>query len=185
MINLLPDDTKKQLQAARTNTILIRYIMTVISAALFLGLVIFGAYYIMNNSKNIAESTITNVKTSNSSYSPTTTKSNTFVSDLSVAKKILAKEISYSNIITSLINALPTGVVLESPFSINSTNINTPITLKADAKLSSDEVSLKNNLQSSPTFSNYSLQSVNSNSDTSSDYPYVITFSITVNGAKR
>lgn len=185
MINLLPDDTKKQLRAARTNTILIRYIMTVISAALFLGLVIFGSYYIMNDSKNVAESAITGVKINNSSYSPITTKSNTFISDLSVAKKILAKQISYSSIIKNLINALPTGVILESPFSISNNNMNMPITLKADAKLSSDEVSLKNNLQSSSTFSNYSLQSVNSNSDATSNYPYVITFSITINGARR
>jgi len=184
MINLLPSETKKQLRAAHTNTILIRYIITVVLAAAFLCLVILGSYYIMSESKKTAENAITGVKTGSSSYSPTTKKSNSFVTDLSTAKNILNRRVSYSKILENLINALPAGVILESPLSISSNTLNTPITLKAHAKSSSSEATLKTNLQSNSTFLNYSLTSVTSDS-TSSEYPYLITFNLTINGAAR
>jgi Tfp pilus assembly protein PilN len=185
MINLLPNETKKQLRAARTNTILTRYIITIFFAAAFLCLVILGSYYIMSESKKTAENAITGVKTGNSSYSPTTKKSSAFISDLSTAKSILDKRVSYSKILENLINALPTGVILESPLSINRDALNLPITLKAYAKSSSSEATLKANLQSNPTFLNYSLASVTSNTGVNSEYPYLITFSLTINGAVR
>src|SRR5574344_402870 len=118
MINLLPVETKKQLRAARTNTILIRYIITVVLAAIFLCLVILGSYYIMSESKKTAENAVISTKTNGNSYSPTVKKSNDFIADLSNAKNILAKRVSYSKIIEDLINALPSGVILESPLSI-------------------------------------------------------------------
>jgi len=185
MINLLPNETKKQLRAARTNTILIKYIITVLIAAAFLGLAFFVSYYIMNDSKITAENAITNVTASDTSYSPITTESNNFISNLSSAKSILGQQISYSTIIEKLLNALPAGVVLESPFSISNDTIKSPITFKAYAKASNNETTLKTNLQATSVFSGYSLQSIGNNPDTSSNYPYLITFSITIDGATR
>lgn len=182
MINLLPDETKKQLKAARTNTILVRYILTVVIAAVFLGLAIFTSYYIMNGSKTTAENAITDVKSSNDSYSPTITKSNAFIADLSTAKNTLNRQISYSTIIKDLIGALPTSVILKSPFSLDNDILSAPITITAYAKSSSDEATLKTNLQGNSTFSGYSLQSLNNNTDASSKYPFIITFSITISG---
>lgn len=183
MINLLPNETKKQLRAARTNTILIKYIITIFFAAAFLCLVVFGSYYIMSESKKTAENAIADIKSGNSSYSPTTKKYSDFVSDLSTAKSILNKSVSYSTILENLINSLPAGVILESPISINSDALNLPITFKAYAQSSSSEATLKANLQSNSTFLNYNLFSVTNNSSANSKYPYLITFSITVNGA--
>lgn len=184
MINLLPSETKKQLRAARTNTILVRYIATVALAAAFLCLVILGSYYIMSESKKTVDNAITGAKTGNSSYSPTTKKSNAFVADLSTAKNILNKRISYSKILESLISILPTGVVLGSPLSISNDTLNTPITFKAYAKSSSSEATLRTSLQSNSAFSNYSLISVNSDT-ANSEYPYLITFSLIISGATR
>lgn len=175
MINLLPENTKKQLRAARTNTILVRYIITIIIAAVFLGLAIITSYYIMADSKKNVETLSQTSSTSNQ----TGTKSNSTIV-IPNAKNILANEISYSTILTNIINALPTGVILEAPISINKNNISTPIILKAKAKSSDMETLLKTNFQNNPTFLNYSLQS-NTQNPTDTTYPIIITFSLTLN----
>ncbi len=175
MINLLPENTKKQLRAARTNTILVRYVITIIIAAVFLGLAIITSYYIMADSKKNVETLSQTSLNSNQ----TGTKSNPTIV-ITNAKNILANEISYSTILTNIINSLPSGVILEAPLSINKNNVSTPIILKAKAKSSDVETLLKTNFQNNPIFLNYSLQS-NTQNPTDANYPIIITFSLTLN----
>ena len=181
MINLLSDDIKKSIRAARANTTLIRYLIFVGFSALFLVLACGTSYLILNDSKTNAEKTITNVQIKNSSYSPVAKQANDLVLNLSNAKTILDQQISYSTIIAEIANALPTDVVLESPLTLSDTTIGAPMVLKAYAKTSIGETSLKANFQKSSLFSHYSLQSITSNSTGSTNYPFLINFSITIN----
>lgn len=183
MINLLPDETKKSIRAARTNTTLIKYTIFIGFSSLFLALACMTSYLILNDSKLTAEKTITNFQTKNNSYSPVTKQADDFILNLTKAKAILDEQISYSAIITGIANALPSGVILESPLTISSSTIGTPMALKAYAKTSSSATALKSNFQKSSIFSNYSLQSVENNSVGSSEYPYLISFNITINKA--
>jgi len=183
MINLLSDETKKSIRAARANTTLIKYIIFIGFSSLFLALACTTSYIILNDSKTTAEKTITNFQTKNSSYSPVTKQANDFVLNLTKAKVILDEQISYSTIITGIANALPSGVILESPLIINGNTIGTPMALKAYSKTSSSETVLKSNFQKSSIFSNYNMQSVGNNSVGSNEYPYLISFNITINKA--
>jgi len=183
MINLLPDETKASIRAARTNTTLIKYLIFVGFSSLFLAMACATSYLILNDSKTNAEKTISNVQTKNSSYSPVTKKADEFVLNLSKAKVILDEQISYSEIITGLANSLPSDVILESPLSLSNDTIGAPMPLRAYAKTSNSEPTLKSNFQKSSIFSNYSLQSVTNNSG-SSDYPFLISFNITINKAR-
>lgn len=185
MINLLPDETKKSIKAARANTTLIKYIIFIGFSSLFLALACMTSYIILNDSKTSAEKTITNFQTKNSSYSPVTKQADDFILNLTKAKTILDEQISYSTIITGIANALPSGVILESPLTITNTTIGTPMALKAYAKTSSSETALKANFQKSSIFSNYNLQSVKDNSVDFSEYPYLISFNITINKASQ
>lgn len=182
MINLLPENSKKQIRAARANAILVKYIFTVLAAAAFIGLLLGASYYILQSSKTAAENSIVKIQTGNSSYSPVSSKSSGFTNDLVIARKIIDQQISYSKILEELAKALPSGTVLKSPFQISPNSLNVPITFEAYMTDSSDESTLKMNLESNPIFSNYSMQSLNSNED-SGAYPYLITFNVTINGA--
>jgi hypothetical protein len=179
MINLLPYETKRQLKAARTNMVLIRYLLTMLISVIFLGLLILGSYYILSESQKTAENSIIDVQTGNSSYSPSTSKVNDFNKDLRIAKQIFEQQISYSVLLSELAKTLPSGVILESPLVIDRSSINSPLMLKAYSKSSTDE-ELKTSFQNNTIFENYSLQSLNSSS-ISRDYPYLITFSININ----
>jgi hypothetical protein len=183
MINLLPDETKKLIRAARTNTALVRYVIFTGFAVVFLALACMTSYLILDNSKTSAENAVTNIKTKNSSYSPVTKQANELIANLAIAKSILDQQISYSTIIAEIAAALPPGVVLESPLTLTNDTIGTPMALKAHARTSSDETTLKENFQRSPLFSGYSLQSLTNNLAGSTDYPLLINFSITINKA--
>lgn len=182
MINLLPYETKRQLSAARSNMILVKYLITIFIAIIFLGMLILGSYYILLDSKKTAEAAIVKVQTSNASYSPSASTSSSFNSDLKIADQILAQQTSYSTLLLELANSIPADTILESPIIINRTTIDSPLILKAYSKNSTDDT-LSKSLQNNKTFKNYSLKSLNNNS-TLKGYPYSVTFSVSINKAQ-
>lgn len=183
MINLLPNEAKQSIRAARTNTLLLKYIIFIGFAAAFLALSCVTSYLQLNKIKNIAENAITGFIAKNSSYSPISSKADKLKADLITAKSILDNQISYSAILTGITSSLPADTALESPLSINSSSIGAPMTLIVHSKLSTDEAKLKENLSKSSLFSNYKLNNVTNNPDSSTDYPIIINFSITINKA--
>lgn len=180
MINLLPYEMKRQIRAARTNEILVRYTIFLGLAIVFLAAACITSYFILNNSKTSAKNAIAVVKSKNSSYSSVTNQASQLVLNLTTAKNILDQQISYSTIITEFATVLPTGVILESPLTFTNSTIGTSMTLKFHSRLSSDEPTLKANFQKSSLFSNYTLQSLTTPGDPTG-YPVLIQISITIN----
>lgn len=183
MINLLPSETKKQLRAARNNTTLVRYVFTIFFATLFLGLLIAGSYYILQSSKNVADTAINNVQSGSGSYTPSTQKEAEFKSDLQIAKNIIDQQVSYSLILEEIAKILPSGTILQSPLELSKDSFNSQMTLKAYTKESTDGA-IKTAFESSSVFTRYSLQSLNQSSDFA-NYPNLVTFSININGATK
>jgi len=58
MINVMPDDTKKQLRAARANVTLTRYILTSLVAFGFLVAILFGSSFVLAQTQTSAEALI-------------------------------------------------------------------------------------------------------------------------------
>src|SRR5690606_12606072 len=71
MINLMPDDMKKQLRAARMNVILIRYITVVVVSSAFVGLVVWGSYLLLGQINTSAQTLIEANDTKASVYDET------------------------------------------------------------------------------------------------------------------
>ena len=180
MINLLPYETKKQIKAARTNTLLIRYLFFLILAATFLGAASFASQMFLSDSKISAEQTIATNRTKSDSYLSVVNQSNQISAKISTAKNILDQQISYSSIITGLGSVIPSGVVVDG-LSITNETIHSPITIKAHAKSSAEVTTLKSNIQSSSLFSGYDLQSLSTNKNDTTGYPVVISIGITIN----
>ena len=184
MINLLPYEAKKQLQASRNNTTLIRYVLTIFFATLFLAALVAGSYYILKSSKDVADNAVVDIQTNSSSYSPTTTKESDFRKDLTIAKSILDRQISYSSILQELARILPEGTILESPLIISIDNSSSLITLKAYSKDSTDNL-IKSSFQSSGVFTGYNLQSLTPDATGLTEYPNLVTFSVNITGATQ
>jgi hypothetical protein len=183
MINLLPNETKQSIRAARTNTLLVKYIIFIGFATAFLAIACVASYLLLNNSRIVAEKAIDGFISKNSSYSPISSRADKLRADLVTAKSILDSQISYSTIITGIAACLPVGTILESPLEISDETVGTPMELTVHSALASDETVLKSNFDKSSLFSGYKLSTITNNPSGSTEYPIIIKFSITINKA--
>ena len=180
MINLLPDETKKQLRAARSNTGLVKYVVFLGCSVIFLAVACQVSYVFLNGTKIEAEKIITNNESKSDSYLSVSSQANAIVAKLSTAKTILDKQVSYSSIIMGIGAVLPEGVVLDE-LSLSSTSLSSTTSLKMHAKTTGLTDKLKTNFQQSTLFSNFTIQSSNTSSADNSGYPVEINASISIN----
>lgn len=181
MINLLPDDSKKQIRAARSNVILFNYIVIIFLAVIFLFGVFAAVYIVLTNTKVSAENVIKDNRSRTTSYNTVRQQSEVLKQSLSSTKSILDKEVVYSKVLTGIAGAMPTGVVINN-LSLTPTTLGSPITLQAYAKTTDDALKLKDSFQKSPLFSSVSFQSLTPGvASVASGYPIGISLSLIIN----
>jgi len=179
MINLLPEDTKKQIRSARANTILFSCLIILFIAVAFLMLACSSTYLLLNSIKADSEKAAIEASSGTTLYAKFNSQADTIRSNLLTARGILDQQISYSDIITKIANAIPSGIILDS-LSLNKTTIGTPITLQLYANSTDNISKLKNGFQL-PTFSNYNLQETKTDSGGPNGYTTKITITVTIN----
>lgn len=184
MINLLPDDAKRQIRAGRTNVVLIRYMVFLVFGIIFLALISAAVYLFLMNSKTNAEQSIKIDSNKDSSYLSVQAQAAALRSNLTTAKSILDQEISYSSILDGIAQALPQGVVIDT-LSLSASTFGTPITIQAHARSTENALKLKDNFQKSPLFSNFSLQSISTDKSSTNGYPVTATISVVINKGVR
>ena len=181
MINLMPDDEKKQLRAARSNVILLRYMGVLVLAALFLGLILYGSIFLLTLTKNSAQELINVNDTKAEVYSSTKQQIDSLSSSLTEAKMILDQEIPFSNVLINIGQLMPADTVIDkltlSPASFNSA----PLTIQVYAKTTEDAVALRDRFQSSPLFSNVNFQSISDTTGGITGYPVSVKMTLTLN----
>lgn len=181
MINLLPDDAKAEIYAARTNVKLVNYILILALGVIFLGAVSAGVYLVLITTEAGAKALIAENTSKSSSYSSVRAQADSLRSSLSSAKIILDKEVEYTKVVMGVAAAMPDGVVLDS-LSLNASTFGTPITLQAYAKTTEDALALKDNFQRSPLFSGVTFISLaGSSGGQSTTYPITVSMSLSIN----
>jgi Tfp pilus assembly protein PilN len=183
MINLLPPEERRQLQASRANTLLIRYNIALAGALLFLLAAVAVSYFYLNSTKIAAEQTIQENKTKVSGYAAVQAQAEGFRTNLTTAKNILDKEVNYTKVILKIAALLPEGVILQT-LSLDATTFGTPTTLVANAKTYDEALALKASFEKSPILSDVHFQSIavadGGTSGAPTPYPVTITLSITI-----
>lgn len=178
MINLLPPEEKRQLRAARANTLLIRYNFFFLAALMFLGVAIGVTYFYLSNTKANAEQIISDNKTKVGNYATVETQADQFRSNLTTAKQILDHEVAYTKVILEISQLLPSGVVLPS-LSLDSRTFGTETTIAAQAKSYNQALALKTAFEKSPLFSNVHFLSITSGGNNST-YPIAVNLGVTI-----
>lgn len=174
MINLLPADDKKQLRAARTNVLLLRYNLMIVFALVFLGLAIGFAYFYLMSSAKAAESTLADNTAKEGTYREVKTEAEVFRSELSNAKSIFDNQISYTTAIVNIAKLLPDGTALDK-LSLDETSFTTPLVLTVNITNEQAAAQLIKNFQKSPLFSNVTKGKISIGSGA---YPYVMDLSV-------
>jgi Tfp pilus assembly protein PilN len=177
MINLLPPEEKRQLRAARTNTLLARYNILLLGAVAFLGLAIGIVYLYLSTTKAAADQTVQENTAQTNQYAGVLSEAQQFRSNLSIAKEILDREVTYTTVLLNIAQTMPEGVVLES-LLLDSTTFGTETTLLASARNYDRALAFKDALQNSPYFTDAHFKTVD---DTGSgDYPLAVSLGVTI-----
>jgi hypothetical protein len=191
MINLLPDDTKKEIRAARMNVVLLRYNIFTLAALALLLVLCLGFYVVLHANQSNAVSTSSDNDAKAQSYASVRTQADDYRTNLTLAKSILDNEVNYTNVIFEITKLLPTGVVLDG-ITLNASDFGKQTSFTAHAKGYDEAAKLKANFQSSPLFqtvqggkkqSNVFFQSLTDDSQggsSSTGYPISINISTTL-----
>jgi Tfp pilus assembly protein PilN len=182
MINLMPDDAKKEIRSARVNVILTRYIFIILFAFGFLILLLGGSYVVLTQTKASAQRLIDANGTKAEVYSTTKAQVDALSSRLSETKSILNQEILYSNVLMNIGQQMPAGTVIDSIALDTASFAGTPITLKAYAKTTNAAVALREKFQSSPIFTKVNFESVSGTTGIDG-YPVSVSMTLTVTKA--
>ena len=182
MINLMPDNTMKEIRSARTNVILTRYIIVILLAFAFLSLLLAGSYVVLTQTKMSAEQQIAGSDTKAEVYSSTKAQVDTLSAQLAETKTLLDEEVLYSHVLMNIGQQMPEGTVLSGIKLDTASFSGTPITLKAYAKNTDAAVLLREKFQTAPIFSRVNFETV-SDTDGIPGYPVSVSMSLTITKA--
>lgn len=180
MINLLPEEAKKDIRAARSNVTLLNYILILGLGVVFLGAICGGVYIVLMGMKADAERLITVNENKSSAYVTAQQQGTALRAGLTSAKAILDQEVVYTKILTDIATLMPSGVVLDG-LTLSPSTLGAPTTMQFFAKTTDDALKLKDSFQASGLFSNVSFQSLSSASEQSGGYSVSAILSLTIN----
>ena len=161
MINLLGPEDKKQLRAARANTILLRYYFLAILVIAGAGGILAGGFYIADQNKNSSKVELSQAENDTADYTTVRQQAETFSNNLKMAKQILATEVVYSKMITDIANTIPAGTILTS-LSLTPETISKKMELSFKTKSYDQGIQLKTSLENSDLFSDVSITNITS-----------------------
>jgi len=179
MINLLPPQEKKELRAARTNVLLLRYNILLICSVGFLGLATGITYVYLSTTKASAEQAIHDNNAKETAYTTTKVQAGTFRNNLATAKQILNNEVTYSKVIVGIAQLLPPGVVFNS-LNLDAGTFGTQTTFALKAKSYQQALALKDAFEKSSIFTDVHFQSIATADSASDGYPISIELNATI-----
>ncbi|MBC7764382.1 hypothetical protein H7Y29_01580 [Microbacteriaceae bacterium] len=179
MINLLSPEDRRQLRAARSNNLLLRYTILLGVVILVLLAEMTGVYFMLSADKARNEEIIHENEARTVSYSATKSSATQFKSDLTTAKYILGNQVPYTKLITTIANILPSDAVVDT-LSLNPTTFGTPTQLTIHTKSYQSAINVKQFLQKSAIFSDVSFQSVAQQTDNPGAFPFTAIYNVTI-----
>lgn len=184
MINLLPDDRKHEIEAARTNVVLLRYNFLMIGTLGVLVAICTLFYFILSNTQSNAATVSSENAKKVAGYATVKRNADEYRNNLTLANTILDRSVNYTSVIVAITQLLPKGVVLDG-INLNATDFGQQTAFSAHAKNFAQATELKVNFQKSKIFSNVFFQSItdtdSSGEDSTNTYPLAITISAKLN----
>jgi len=177
VINLLPPDDKKQIRAARSNVLLLRYNFLLIGVVVFLGLAVSFTYYYLGNSLQAANDTIAANAQREGTYSSTKAQADAFRSQLGDAKAVFDSQVDYSAALINIAHQIPDGAVI-TDLQLSEASFTTPLILDVNVKGKEQAAAVRDNFQNSPLFSGVKIGTVKKG--TVNGYPYSIEVTVTL-----
>lgn len=181
MINLLSNEDKRELRAARRNIVLLNYVLTLLMLAVLVASTYAIGYFLLHQQEQASRQKIAEFVPQKSEYKDTIDRANAYSKDLSIAKSILQNEFFYSDFMTLIAKTLPANTVMTS-LDISASEVTKPVTIEVSTKSYQDFVAIKNALQNSKFFQGTKILTVDFVPEAS--YSYTGTMETTFNRAE-
>jgi hypothetical protein len=182
MINLLPEESKKEIQAARVNVILLRYNLFTLIAFAGLTAICLLFYLILFSAQSNAETTSTVNTQEVAKYAEVEKNAETYKQNLAMAKIILDRGVNYTSFIMDLTRLLPSGVVLNG-INLSAADIGKQVSFTSEAVSYAKAIELKDSFEASFYYTNVHFQNIADSSsagNATAKYPITITMSVLV-----
>lgn len=184
MINLLPEDRKQEIRAARTNVILLRYNIATLGALAMLAIISGLFFLVLAENKRTAENANTENTAKTTQYAAIRAQADEYRKNLVTAKQILDKEVVYTDTIFEMANSLPKGAVVDS-ITLTPDSFGKPTVFTVKVKDYATATELKKRFQNSKVFSNAFYQSITGEAGGSDGYPITVTINATLNKVEK
>lgn len=159
MINLLSQDHRKQLRAARHNHLLSGYMVAAgVVVALLIVSTVFS-YITLSIEQQSYESITEAQEPEKAKYQQDLKLAKSYEEDLRAAKTILQNEIKYSDVLIQIAKVLPSNARLAA-FDINAESLQKPIELSIVTESYDEAVETKEAFQSSKYFEGAKLMTI-------------------------
>lgn len=176
MINLLGYEDKRQLHAARINSVLLDYTVLTLVTIIIIGLLFAASFIFMNFQQQAAKSSLSNDQDRSNKYSTIKARADSFANNLSIAKAILSNEISYSDLTIAIAKALPPDTVL-SNLDLSPQTFGSKMSLNVSTTSYDAALDLKSTLSKSPLFNDVNIGSITHTGQ--GQYSYEVTINTT------
>ena len=112
MINLLSPEERKQIKAARANSILMRYVVMSLIVVVIIVVELISSYFMLVFNQSASRETINDNQSKSSAFSSVKSDAEKYRSNLRVAKYILDTQAPYTDILNAIAKRLPNGASL-------------------------------------------------------------------------
>lgn len=179
MINLLDNQEKKALKAARLNVILRGYVILFALVAACI-VVIFGVgIWLQMRERDSYIEDSKRYSSEKAQYTQAQATGNAFTGNLTIAKSILNNEVLYSDLITTLARTLPAGSSLDS-LSVATADFAKPITLVIRTNSYNTAILTKDAFENSAAFESVNILTTSQTKDSKTKYNFAVTLSVTI-----
>lgn len=180
MINLLSDERKDAIRAARANVFLVRYTFILILAFVFIMSALYVSYTVLGTTLKSADELVASNDVKAGVYSETSKEVAALSAKLDETKGILNQEVRFSQVLVTIGQLMPKGTILGDLTLTPADFSGAPVEIKAYAKSAAEATQLQSAFQNSPLFGSVTLKSTETKNEING-YPVTITMTVVLN----
>lgn len=170
MINLIDQETRADLRAAKRNIVLRHIIIMLLSLGVVMTASYGIGYLILNGQAEAYRQEAARYIPEKQKYADVIKEANTFNSNLATAKTIFKNEFFFSNLLIIFSKKLPANTVLDN-LNTTATDLSKPIMIDIRTKTNVDADKAKLALQNTPYFKDTKIRAIKW--DGTPEYPYL------------
>lgn len=179
MINLLGNDIKKELHAARLNVMLRRYLLFFMGVAVAIAAALGVGYWILKNDQARLEQSSASFTAEKAKYTTAIKDGKEFTANLAIAKAILSNEILFTDFAINIAKILPKDSSLQN-LTISTEDLQKPIILTIQTTSYDNAVNVKDAFEASSIFENVNIVSTSAISDPKTKYSHTVNLNVSI-----